>query len=78
MSEKNFIEKYLEDFSSLVKPNADIVQKILEVKNILVENNILVDYISNFGFKIWRERSEDDLAARLYNSAQEFNADAIG
>ena len=39
MSEKNFIEKYLEDFSSLVKPNADIVQKILEVKNILVENN---------------------------------------
>ena len=49
MSEKNFIEKYLEDFSSLVKPNADIVQKILEVKNILVENNKNNKKTINFG-----------------------------
>ena len=39
MSEKNFVEKYLEDFSSLVRPNAEIIEKIVKVKNILVENN---------------------------------------
>ena len=39
MSEKNFIKEYLEDFSSLVKPNVEIVEKIVKVKNILIENN---------------------------------------
>ena len=39
MSEKNFVEKYLEDFSSLIRPNAEITEKIVKVKNILVENN---------------------------------------
>jgi len=39
MSEKNFVEKYLEDFSSLIRPSEEITEKIVKVKNILVENN---------------------------------------
>ena len=39
MSEKDFVKKYLEDFSVLVKPNEDITGKIIKVKNILVETN---------------------------------------
>ena len=39
MSEKDFVQKYLEDFSVLVKPNEDITGKIIKVKNILVETN---------------------------------------
>ena len=36
MSEKNFINKYLEDFSSLIKPNDDIVTKIISVRDVMV------------------------------------------
>jgi D-sedoheptulose 7-phosphate isomerase len=39
MSEKNFVDKYLEDFSSLIKPNPEVIEKIVKVKNIIVENN---------------------------------------
>jgi len=37
MSDKNFIKKYLEDFSVLTKPNDELIEKILNVKNILLE-----------------------------------------
>ena len=37
MSDKDFIKKYLEDFSSLIKPNDQIVEKIISVRNILVQ-----------------------------------------
>jgi D-sedoheptulose 7-phosphate isomerase len=37
MSDKEFVKKYLEDFSTLVKPNEEIVQKINIIKNILIE-----------------------------------------
>jgi len=35
VSEKDFIKKYLEDFSSIVKPKDEIVEKIFEIANIL-------------------------------------------
>ena len=35
MSDNSFINKYLSDFSALVKPNKEIVKKIIEVKNIV-------------------------------------------
>ena len=38
MSEKNFVNKYLEDFSSLSKPNDSVVTKIVDAKNILLES----------------------------------------
>ena len=37
MSDKEFVKKYLEDFSTLVKPNAEIIEKINIIKNILIE-----------------------------------------
>ena len=37
MDDKNFVKKYLEDFSALVKPNEEIVEKIIKVKDILVQ-----------------------------------------
>jgi len=36
MSDKDFVKKYLEDFSELSKPNTTIVDKIIKVKEILV------------------------------------------
>ena len=49
MSNKNFINKYLDDFSDLVKPSADITEKIIKVKNILVETNKNNQKIMIFG-----------------------------
>ena len=37
MSDKVFVKAYLEDFSVLVKPNDQIVEKIIDAKTILVE-----------------------------------------
>jgi len=39
MSDQDFVKKYLEDFSSLVRPNKDIMEKIIEAKNIIVNAN---------------------------------------
>ena len=49
MSEKEFVKKYLEDFSNLTKPNNDILDKIIKVKNILVENNKKKQKVMIFG-----------------------------
>ena len=49
MFDKNFIKKYLDDFSNLVKPSADITEKIIKVKNILVEINKNNQKIMIFG-----------------------------
>ena len=37
MSDKKFIQEYLEDFSSLIKPDAEIIEKIINVKNALIK-----------------------------------------
>ena len=37
MSDKNFVKAYLEDFATLIKPDNQIVDKIINVKNILVQ-----------------------------------------
>ena len=37
MSDTNFVNNYLNDLSSLVKPNEEIIKKIVNVKNILIE-----------------------------------------
>ena len=33
MSDKNFVDNYLKDFSKLLKPNNEVVEKIVEAKN---------------------------------------------
>ena len=37
MSDKDFIKEYLEDFSSLVKPNDEIIERIINARDILVQ-----------------------------------------
>ena len=37
MSDKNFIKKYLEDFSSLIRPNEQLVNKIISTKDSLID-----------------------------------------
>ena len=52
MSDNIFVKKYLEDFSISVKPNEEIVEKIISVKNILVnakKNNKKIMIFGNGG-----------------------------
>ena len=37
MSDKEFVKKYLEDFSELVKPDEKTIEKINKIKNILID-----------------------------------------
>ena len=37
MSDKDFVNNYLKDFSSLISPNDEIIEKIINVKNILLD-----------------------------------------
>ena len=36
MSDKKFVKSYLEDLSSLLQPNEEIINKIIEVKNLVL------------------------------------------
>ena len=47
MSDKAFVKTYLEDFSALVKPNDQIVEKISKIK---------VDQLSQFYQKVFKSR----------------------
>ena len=52
MSEKDFVKKYLEDFASLVKPNENIIEKIINTKDLLInakKNNAKVMLFGNGG-----------------------------
>ena len=49
MSEKDFVKEYLEDFCSLIKPNSEISEKIIKLKNILIETNKNKHKIMIFG-----------------------------
>ena len=49
MSEKDFINKYLEDFSTIIKPNDDIVTKIISVRDVMVSAQKSKNKIMIFG-----------------------------
>ena len=52
MSDKDFIKAYLEDFSDLIKPNEQIIKKIISAKNIISDvkkNNNKVMIFGNGG-----------------------------
>ena len=49
MSEEDFINKYLEDFSTLIKPNDDIVSKIISVRDVMVSVQKSKNKIMIFG-----------------------------
>ena len=49
MFEKDFINKYLEDFSTIIKPNDDIVAKIISVRDVMVSVQKSKNKIMIFG-----------------------------
>ena len=52
MSDKDFVNSYLNDFSSLLKPNDELIKKLIEVKSILLsvkKNNTKVMIFGNGG-----------------------------
>ena len=49
MSDINFINKYLKDFSNLVQPNDELVNKIIKTKDILIEASKNNNKIMIFG-----------------------------
>ena len=49
MSEKDFVNKYLDEFSSILKPNDELTNKIISVKNILLDAKIVNKKIMIFG-----------------------------
>ena len=49
MSEKDFINKYLEDFSTIIKPNDDIVGKIINARDVMVSAQKSKNKIMIFG-----------------------------
>ena len=52
MSDHQFIKSYLEDFSDLLKPNKELIEKLIRVRNLLLEvrkNNKKVLIFGNGG-----------------------------
>ena len=49
MSDIDFVNKYLKDFSSLLKPNNDLVNKIISARDLLVSTHKKNNKIMIFG-----------------------------
>ena len=81
MSDKDFIKEYLEDFSSLVKPSDQIVEKIISARNILVQakkNNAKIMIFGNGGSAAIASHVSVDLTKNANIRSVNFNeADLI-
>ena len=81
MSDKNFVNNYLKDFSSLLKPNEDIVDKIIKVRDILVnakKNNNKIMIFGNGGSAAIASHVSVDLTKNANIRSVNFNeADLI-
>ena len=81
MSDKDFVKTYLEDFSALVKPNDQIVEKIISTKNTLVQakkNNAKVMIFGNGGSAAIASHVSVDLTKNANIRSVNFNeADLI-
>ena len=81
MSDKDFVNNYLKDFSSLLKPNEDIVDKIIKVRDILVnakKNNNKIMIFGNGGSAAIASHVSVDLTKNANIRSVNFNeADLI-
>ena len=81
MSDKDFVKEYLEDFSSLVKPNGQIVEKIISARDILVQakkNNGKIMIFGNGGSAAIASHVSVDLTKNANIRSVNFNeADLI-
>ena len=81
MSDKNFVNNYLKDFSSLLKPNEEVVDKIIKVRDILVnakKNNNKIMIFGNGGSAAIASHVSVDLTKNANIRSVNFNeADLI-
>ena len=63
MSDKDFVKKYLDDFSNLVKPKEDIAEKILNV----IQNDDMKKTLIRKGFNQVKKYSWEKSANKLIN-----------
>ena len=81
MSDKDFVKEYLEDFSTLVKPNNEIIEKIISSRNILVQakkNNAKIMIFGNGGSAAIASHVSVDLTKNANIRSVNFNeADLI-
>ena len=81
MSDKDFVKKYLEDFSSLIQPNEVIMEKIINARDILVnskKNNAKVMIFGNGGSAAITSHVSVDLTKNANIRSVNFNeADLI-
>ena len=81
MSDKVFVKAYLEDFSALVKPNDQIMEKIINAKNTLVQakkNNAKIMIFGNGGSAAIASHVSVDLTKNANIRSVNFNeADLI-
>ena len=81
MSDKDFVKKYLEDFSSLAKPNEEIVEKIIATRDILInakKNNAKIMIFGNGGSAAIASHVSVDLTKNANIRSVNFNeADLI-
>ena len=81
MSDKNFVKKYLEDFSVLVKGNNEIIDKIINVKDIFInskKNNAKILIFGNGGSAAIASHVSVDLTKNAHVRSVNFNeADLI-
>ena len=81
MTDKDFIKAYLEDFSALVKPNDQIVKKIISTRNTLVQakkNNAKIMIFGNGGSAAIASHVSVDLTKNANIRSVNFNeADLI-
>ena len=81
MPDKDFVKAYLEDFSALVKPNDQIVEKIINAKNTLIQakkNNAKIMIFGNGGSAAIASHVSVDLTKNANIRSVNFNeADLI-
>ena len=81
MSDRDFVKTYLEDFSVLVKPNDQIIEKIISVKNTLIQakkNNAKIMIFGNGGSAAIASHVSIDLTKNANIRSVNFNeADLI-
>ena len=81
MSDKDFVKKYFEDFSALIKGNNEIIDKIINVKDILInskKNNAKILIFGNGGSAAIASHVSVDLTKNANIRSVNFNeADLI-
>ena len=81
MSDKEFIKKYLDDFSSLVKPNEETIKKIIITRDVLIgskKNNSKIMIFGNGGSAAIASHVSVDLTKNAKIRSVNFNeADLI-